>query len=688
MAKRGLTGSRGATPSSRWRSIASRSHYPSIARMGCLSRVPTTGSPFSGRSAWVTARSHRTRRRSLVARTRETGDPLGEAATFGELVHRLVEVFIRDVQSGAIAVNRREDCRLAQELLDVRRARPFGACDEFVEVAQLEVQAARVKREEPASSVGIRQRKRYREVDSTRPSRECRLENVGAVRREDEEDIDVLAQAVHLVEQFEEERLRLHARHPAFLGDEVDVLDDDGARLEEPRHLRDRGDHSQSPSGREENGPPLHAAGEIHDGQRFARPGWAEEQQSAFDRATRSDELLRVLAERDGMPVDAIEDTAWKDHVIPGHLRQAMERDDRLRPEAELLGAERNDLAPVDVVLGHESSDVSHEALCGGAFGGHHLDARTRLSRPHVLVRSGDERDERHAVRLHEVETELHDRKHAIAVQVEVDVVHGAFGQPKAVRRRPAIHEVREAEPPLTLVLGREADELRAVARLLDVRIHRDLQIRLLETLELFGDHGHPRRFATEMRAKALQQRAFGHLRAVDDVVEKALKEEAELLRRRALVHARESRSSRATERPWRALHARRRQVEWSCLVARKAPDREHPSTVRTILVMNDHLLAEAFLECGSEQGLAPARGVPACPGRTHEPHHELAELVRLHRDTDAHDLGPVRHTPTHHPSHPRRKNMSDDAIRHPPNQLDKTVEIAAPASLRASRSD
>src|SRR5438132_13158958 len=183
-AKRGLTGFRDAPQSSRWRSIASRSRYPSIARMGFLSRVPTTGSPFSGQSAWVAARSHRTRRRSLVARTRETGDPLGEAATFGELVHRLVEVFIRDVQSGAIAVNRREDCRLAQELLDVRRTRAFGACDEFVEVAHLEVQAARVKREEPASSVRIRQRKGYREIDPPRPSGEGRLDNVGAGRRE------------------------------------------------------------------------------------------------------------------------------------------------------------------------------------------------------------------------------------------------------------------------------------------------------------------------------------------------------------------------------------------------------------------------------------------------------------------------------------------------------------------------
>ena len=236
-----------------------------------------------------------------------------------------------------------------------------------------------------------------------------------------------------------------------------------------------------------------------------------------------------MLAERDRVAVDAIEDTARKDHVVPRHLRKAMERDDRLRPEAELLGPERNDLAAIDVALGHERGDLSHEALCGGAFRCHHLDSRARLSRPHVLVRSGDERDERHAVRLHEVETELHDRKHVIAVEVEIHVVDGTLGQTQAVRGGPAIHEVREPEPPLALVFGSKAYQLSAVAGLLDVRIHRDLQIRLLKPLEFLRDHRHPRRFATEVLAKALQQRPFGNLRAVDDVVEETLEEKAEL---------------------------------------------------------------------------------------------------------------------------------------------------------------
>src|SRR5206468_4825459 len=90
-----------------------------------------------------------------------------------------------------------------------------------------------------------------------------------------------------------------------------------------------------------------------------------------------------------------------------------------------------------------------------------------------------------------------------------------------------------------------------------------------------------------------------------------------------------------------------------------------------------DYLPAAALLEPLSAERPAPARRCPARACRAHETHHEFAELVRLYGDTDAHDLGPVGHTPTHHPSHPRRKNMSDGAIRHPPNQLDKTVQTA-----------
>ena len=236
-----------------------------------------------------------------------------------------------------------------------------------------------------------------------------------------------------------------------------------------------------------------------------------------------------VLAERDRVAVDAIEDTAWKDHVIARHLWKPVERDDRLGAKAELLRPERDDLAAVDVALAHEVRDVGNEALRGRAIRRHHLDARAGPLRAHVLVRSGDERDERHAVGLHEVEAELHDGKNPVVVEVEVDVVDWAHGETEAVGRGPAVNEVRQAQPPVALVLRREPDEVGAVAGLLEVRIHRDLQVRLLEALEFLGDHRHPRQLSAEMVAQALQERPFWDLRAVDDVIEEALEEKAEL---------------------------------------------------------------------------------------------------------------------------------------------------------------
>ena len=261
------------------------------------------------------------------------------------------------------------------------------------------------------------------------------------------------------------------------------------------------------------------------------------------------------------MAVDAIEHATRKDDVVTGHLGEPVEGDDRLRPEAELLRLERHDLAAIHIPLAHERGDVLQKRLRHRLFRRHHLDARAAAPRPHVLVGTAHERDERRPVHLHEIEAELDDREDAVAVEVEVHPVDGTLSEAEAVRRRAAADEIREPETPVALVLRRESDELRAVANLLEIRVHRDLEVRLLEALDLLGDHRHARRFATEVLAKALQQRAFGDLRAIDDVVEKTLEEKSELLRRRALIHRRDSSSSRATER---ALRGRRRESERS----------------------------------------------------------------------------------------------------------------------------
>src|SRR2546430_1482194 len=85
--------------------------------------------------------------------------------------------------------------------------------------------------------------------------------------------------------------------------------------------------------------------------------------------------------------------------------------------------------------------------------------------------------------------------------------------------------ELLRAEPPVPVGPGRETDEVGAVARAVEVRVHRDLQVRLLEALEFLRDNGHPHGLAAQMVAQAFQQWALGHLGAVDDVVQEALEE-------------------------------------------------------------------------------------------------------------------------------------------------------------------
>ena len=66
----------------------------------------------------------------------------------------------------------------------------------------------------------------HRLVDPARPRGEGRLEEVGTVGGQQEDDVGVLVESIHLVEQGEQQR-RLAPVQAALLGDQVDVLDDD-----------------------------------------------------------------------------------------------------------------------------------------------------------------------------------------------------------------------------------------------------------------------------------------------------------------------------------------------------------------------------------------------------------------------------------------------------------------------------
>jgi hypothetical protein len=61
-----------------------------------------------------------------------------------------------------------------------------------------------------------------REIHSSGTRRECGLEQVGAVGREQERDVGVLVDPVHLVQDVEQQGVRLGV--PAVLRDEIHIL--------------------------------------------------------------------------------------------------------------------------------------------------------------------------------------------------------------------------------------------------------------------------------------------------------------------------------------------------------------------------------------------------------------------------------------------------------------------------------
>jgi hypothetical protein len=82
----------------------------------------------------------------------------------------------------------------------------------------------------------VRQRELDRLIDASRPRRQRRLELVRPIRRQDEHDIGVLAQTVHLVEQPVQQRFLHRPVHVRALArDEIDVLDDHHRGLEKSR---------------------------------------------------------------------------------------------------------------------------------------------------------------------------------------------------------------------------------------------------------------------------------------------------------------------------------------------------------------------------------------------------------------------------------------------------------------------
>ena len=106
----------------------------------------------------------------------------------------------------------------AEQLFKEGRGDPFGLADHGRGLGQVQHEVTLVELHQPAPRVRVRDRKLSRMIDPARALGQRGLEQVGAVGGEQERNIHVLAEPVHLVQQLEQQRVLAGVALP-LLGD-------------------------------------------------------------------------------------------------------------------------------------------------------------------------------------------------------------------------------------------------------------------------------------------------------------------------------------------------------------------------------------------------------------------------------------------------------------------------------------
>ncbi len=281
---------------------------------------------------------------------------------------------------------------MPEQLADERGARPVRRRHDRVPVGDLEREARAVDLEQPPPRRRVRQRQLDGEVDPPGTRGERRLERLGAVRREHEDQVGVLVEAVHRVEQLEQQRRGLVVA--AVLGDQVDVLDHDHRRLERARQAAGHPDGAERPAREQDHRALRHQAGEVHHRQRLAGPGWPVEQQPAPHVAAARAQPVAMACETGGVALDPLERALGQHDPVARHGRQRAHAD-RSRAE-RVLAPERQHLAAVDVVLAHQLAQPRQPGLGDLAARRHRLQPDARDA---VVVARSEQRRERLRVR-------------------------------------------------------------------------------------------------------------------------------------------------------------------------------------------------------------------------------------------------------------------------------------------------
>ena len=146
----------------------------------------------------------------------------------------------------------------------------------------VQLQAPPVQLQQRPAGGGVRQAELHRLVDPPGPGGQRRLQHVGTVGRQDEHHVGVVGQAVHLVEQLEEQRVLAGVLAPV-LRDQVDVLDHHHGRRQGARHRAGLGDEVQGDTGELDHGHVRRAAEEVTHRVGLAGAGRAVEEQAPLE---------------------------------------------------------------------------------------------------------------------------------------------------------------------------------------------------------------------------------------------------------------------------------------------------------------------------------------------------------------------------------------------------------------------
>src|SRR5579872_1825193 len=145
------------------------------------------------------------------------------------------------------------------------------------------------------------------------------------VRREDEQDVGLLLQAVHFVEEFVQHNFFARAVHfRSFSGDEIDIFHDDNARLKQTGKNHVLREQADLFSRDQKSRVAFQRLGEVVDCMSLARTGRAVKEDSLLGRLLEPSQLRTMPNKLDDISVEQGKRLYGQNHLLPLNGAQLM----------------------------------------------------------------------------------------------------------------------------------------------------------------------------------------------------------------------------------------------------------------------------------------------------------------------------------------------------------------------------